>query len=230
MSRKLFEAFSHLICSKSRRRVRALPSWEATAASLRCHQGLPPPLIQEFSPPTNILPLLTISKCSKSLDNHRRQSLTVVKSHQDLRMPALQLFGFNLTDSMTASPHSLTSVKQAENCLHSRGHCKSRRQTEKSCRLVGRNPCERVTTAVYGLADGWELTGSVEGQSGASSIEAHIIVSRAGQPTASCRPARQLRTRSCSSGSCEELTSAVDGRVGWITTNKRQICIQPAMP
>ena len=106
---------------------------------------------------------LTFPSCSESLDNHWRQSLPVVKSHQDLRMPALQLFGFNLTDSMTASPHSLTSVKQAENCLHSRGHCKSRRQTEKSCRLVGRNPCERVTTAVYGLADGWELTGSVEG-------------------------------------------------------------------
>ena len=113
------------------------------------------------SPPTNILSLFP--SCSESLDNHRRQSLPVVKSHRDLRMPALQLFGFNLTDSMTASPHSLTSVKQAENCLHSRGHCKSRRQTEKSCRLVGRNPCERVTTAVYGLADGWELTGSVEG-------------------------------------------------------------------
>ena len=65
---------------------------------------------------------LTFPSCSESLDNHRRQSLPVVKSHRDLRMPALQLFGFNLTDSMTAFPESLTSVKQAENCLHSRGH------------------------------------------------------------------------------------------------------------
>ena len=73
------------------------------------------------SPPTNILSLFP--SCSESLDNHRRQSLPVVKSHRDLRMPALQLFGFNLTDSMTAFPESLTSVKQAENCLHSRGHC-----------------------------------------------------------------------------------------------------------
>jgi hypothetical protein len=39
-------------------------------------------------------------------------------------MPALQLFGFNLTDLMTASTDSLTSVKQAENCLHARGHYK----------------------------------------------------------------------------------------------------------
>ena len=70
-------------------------------------------------------------------------------------------FVFNLTDLMTTSNESLTSVKQAEKCLHSRVNCKP--QIEKSCQSLGRNPCDGVMTAVYGLADGWELTGSVEG-------------------------------------------------------------------
>ena len=130
--------------------------------------------LQQIFSVTLFRPFWHFSTAQSHLTTRWWQSLTVVrigwhfvKSHWDAGTSAVSSqFGFNLTDSMTASTESLTSVKQAENCLHSRGHCELQIQmwqTKKSCGFLGRNPCKMVTTAVYGLADGWELTGSVEG-------------------------------------------------------------------
>ena len=78
-------------------------------------------------------------------------------------MPALQLCADTvLTDLMTASNESLTSVKQA---AHSRGHLDANPGVTigEILTIFGRNQVDRMTTAVYGVAYGWELTGSVEG-------------------------------------------------------------------
>ena len=82
-------------------------------------------------------------------------------------MPALQLCADTvLTDLMTASNESLTSVKQAAYYLFTREVTSMQIQvsrSEKSWRFFGRNQVDRMATAVDGVAYGWELTGSVEG-------------------------------------------------------------------
>ena len=99
--------------------------------------------------------LMTVSCCCQ------------VRMTETTWMPALQLCADTvLTDLMTASNKSLTSVKQAAYQLFTREVTSMQIQvsrSEKSCRFFGRNQVDRMTTAVDGVAYGWELTGSVEG-------------------------------------------------------------------
>ena len=106
---------------------------------------------------------------TQSVDNQRWQSLAVDKNHWDLGMPALQLSAASLGSIWQIWWQLPTNHWQVSNrsgmgfAQEVTASCKSRGDKQRNPLGLWENRGELWTTAVYGVADGWELTGSVEG-------------------------------------------------------------------
>ena len=104
-----------------------------------------------------------------TFSTQRWQSLAVDKNHWDLGMPALQLSAASLGSIWQIWWQLPTNHWQVSNrsgmgfAQEVTASCKSRGDKQRNPLGLWENRGELWTTAVYGVADGWELTGSVEG-------------------------------------------------------------------